>query len=76
MVGVRLPAGVRSVSLFHEVQTCPVSHPASYQMETGALSPGVKRPGSEADHSPPYNADVKNGDAIPPLSNMFQQHSA
>jgi hypothetical protein len=25
----------------------------------GALSPGVKRPGSEADHSPPTSAEVK-----------------
>jgi hypothetical protein len=26
----------------------------------GALSPGVKRPGREADHSPPASAEVKN----------------
>jgi len=25
----------------------------------GALSPGVKRPGRETDHSPPYDAEVK-----------------
>jgi hypothetical protein len=29
------------------------------QTSSGALSPGVKRPGSEADHSPPDLADVK-----------------
>jgi hypothetical protein len=29
--------------------------------------PGVKRPGSEADHSPPTSAEVKSGGAIPPL---------
>jgi len=29
-------------------------------MGTGALSPGVKRPGREADHSPPSSAEVKN----------------
>jgi hypothetical protein len=33
----------------------------------GALSPGVKQQGHEADHSPPSNAEVKNGGAIPPL---------
>jgi hypothetical protein len=27
---------------------------------TGALSLGVKRPGHEADHSPPSSAEVKN----------------
>jgi hypothetical protein len=39
-------------------------------MGTGALLPGIKRPGLEADHSPPSTAEVKNGGAIPPLLNM------
>jgi hypothetical protein len=26
---------------------------------------------SEADHSPPYNVDIKNGGAIPPLPHKF-----
>jgi hypothetical protein len=30
------------------------------QWVTGALSLGVKRPGREADHSPPSSAEVKN----------------
>jgi len=30
------------------------------QWVTGALSPGVKRPDREADHSPPSTAEVKN----------------
>jgi len=29
-------------------------------MGTGALSAGAKRPGREADHSPPSSVDVKN----------------
>jgi hypothetical protein len=33
----------------------------------GALSSGLKRPGREADRSPPSSAKVKNGGAIPPL---------
>jgi hypothetical protein len=28
-------------------------------MSTGALSPGVKRPGREPEHSPPTSAEVK-----------------
>jgi hypothetical protein len=32
--------------------------------------PGVERQGSEADHSPPFNAEVKNDGAIPPLLYM------
>jgi hypothetical protein len=30
-----------------------------------ALPPGVKRPGREADHSPPSSAEFKSGGAIP-----------
>jgi hypothetical protein len=36
------------------------AHPASYPIGTGALSLRVKRPGREADHSPPSSAEVKN----------------
>jgi hypothetical protein len=32
-----------------------------------ALSPRVKRPGQEADHSPPSSAEVKHDGAVPPL---------
>jgi hypothetical protein len=34
--------------------------PISYPMGTGALFLGVKRPGREADHSPPSSAEFKN----------------
>jgi hypothetical protein len=40
------------------------------QLAPGALSPGVKQPGSEADHSTPCSAEVKNGGVIPSLRNM------
>jgi hypothetical protein len=33
----------------------------------GLFPQGVKRPGREADHSPPSSADIKNGGAIPSL---------
>jgi hypothetical protein len=33
----------------------------------GALSLGIKRPGREADYSPPFSAEVKNVWSIPPL---------
>jgi len=42
------------------VQTGSGAHPPSYPMDTGTLSPGVKRPGLEADHLPPSSAEVKN----------------
>jgi hypothetical protein len=39
------------------------------QMVLGALTPGVKWLGCEADQSPPSSAEVKNDKAIPPLPN-------
>jgi hypothetical protein len=41
------------------------------QWVLGTLSPGVKRPGRQADHSPPSSAKVKNGGATPPLPHVF-----
>jgi hypothetical protein len=41
---------------------------------TGSLSPEVKRPGLEADHSPLSSAEVKNGGVIPPLFHMSSRH--
>jgi hypothetical protein len=46
-------------SLHQAVQTGSGAHPASYPMGTGALTQGVKRPGSEADQSTPASAEVK-----------------
>ena len=40
------------------VQTGPGAHPASCTMGTGSF-PGVKRPGRDADPSPPFSAVVK-----------------
>jgi len=37
----------------------PGAHPASYPVDTGTLSLGVKQLGHEADHSPPSRAKVK-----------------
>jgi hypothetical protein len=40
----------------------PVLEPTQLPIQgvPGALSPAVKRPGREADHSPPSSAEVKN----------------
>jgi hypothetical protein len=43
----------------HVVQTGSGVHPTSYPMGTGGFFLGVKRPGSDADHSPPTSAEVK-----------------
>jgi hypothetical protein len=52
------------------VQISAGSTQTSIQWLPGAISPRVKRPEHEADHSPPSSAEVKNGRAIPPLSLM------
>jgi hypothetical protein len=54
---VWVPVGARSFS--------SPGHPdrlwgPPFQWGLGDLSPGVKRPGNEADHSPPSSAEVKN----------------
>jgi hypothetical protein len=57
---VRFPVGAGNFSLHHRVQNGSGTHPASIQWVPGTLSLGVKRPGREADHSPPSSAQVKN----------------
>jgi hypothetical protein len=56
---VRVPTGAGNFSLHHCVQNGSGAHPASYPMGTGVSFHGVKRPGREADHLPPSNAEVK-----------------
>jgi hypothetical protein len=60
--GVGFPAEARDFSILDSVQTGSGAHPASYSMFTVTLAPEVKRPGREADHSPPPSADVMNGE--------------
>jgi hypothetical protein len=61
MVGVRFPAGIRD---FFFTACRPALGPTQPPIQ---WVPGVKRPGREADHSPPSSAEVKNGGAMPPL---------
>jgi hypothetical protein len=56
---VQSPAGAGTSSLHHRVQNGSGAHAASYPMGTRSSFPGVKRPGREADHSPPSSAEVK-----------------
>jgi len=59
MITVQLPAEAGNFSLRHHVQTGSGAHPTSYPMGTGDSFLGVKWLGSEADHSPPSSAKVK-----------------
>jgi hypothetical protein len=46
--------------LLHVVHTFCGAHPASYPVVLGALFPELKRPGREADNSPPISVEVKS----------------
>jgi hypothetical protein len=63
----RFPTGAGNFSLYHRVQNGFAAHTASYPMGTRGSFPGVKRPGREADHLPPSNAEVKMSGATPLL---------
>jgi hypothetical protein len=56
---VRFPAGAGNFSLHYRVQNGSGAHPASYPVGNRGSFSGVKRPGREADHSPPSSAEVK-----------------
>jgi hypothetical protein len=56
-VGVRVPVGSRIFSTSSRPAMGSTQSPI--QCVPDALSPGVRRSGPEADHSPPANAEVK-----------------
>jgi hypothetical protein len=58
-------------SLLQSVQTGSWAHLTSYAVGTGAISPGVKRLGLEADHSTPYSAEAKKCGLVPPFPYVF-----
>jgi hypothetical protein len=58
--GVWIPVEANDLSVLPTVQTDSGAHQASYSIGTGVLSPGIGRPARETDHSPPYNAGIKN----------------
>jgi hypothetical protein len=60
-IEVRFPAEAMYFSCSICVQTGSGVHPASCTMGTGGPFPGGKaRPGRDADHSPPFSAEVVN----------------
>jgi hypothetical protein len=57
-IEVRVPVGSR-ISLLHVVRPALGSTQSPIQWVSRALSQGVKRPGREADHSPPASVENK-----------------
>jgi hypothetical protein len=56
---IQFSAGAGTFSLQYRVQNGSGPTQPPIQWVPGAVSVGVKRPGREADHSPPSSADVK-----------------
>jgi hypothetical protein len=55
---MRFSAGAGKGFSRHHIQTGSGTHQTSYSIDTEAPSPGVKRAGSEADHTLPSSADL------------------
>jgi hypothetical protein len=65
--GVRFLVEERYFPHLHSVQIGSGTRSISYAVCNGALFPEENLPGCEADHSPPYSAEIKNdgGRAMP-----------
>jgi hypothetical protein len=57
---VRIPGRTRNLSLLQNFQTGSGTNPGSYSVSTGRFFQGMKRPNSDADHSPASTAAVKS----------------
>jgi hypothetical protein len=55
--GAANPVLIRIINYYYYY--CSGVHPTSYTMGTGSSFQRVKRPGREAEHSPPTSAEVK-----------------
>jgi hypothetical protein len=70
MAGVRFSVGAKGFFLLHSVQPGSVTRLASYPMGIGGFSPGVERPGREADNSPLSSAESWSYTSTPPYAFM------
>jgi hypothetical protein len=64
-----IPAG-EMFSLLYNLQIDSGVHPASYPKGTRDSFPRVKATGREADHSPPFSVEIKDGGATLSLSEI------
>jgi hypothetical protein len=70
-VGIAIPGRNKILFLFSVVSIpflAPTQPPIQWVKET--FPQEIKRPGREADRSPPSSVDFKNDAAMPPLPNM------
>jgi hypothetical protein len=76
MARVQFPAVAKDFSPLFSVNATAGLTQSPAQVILHTLFGGLKRPGSEADHSPPCSIEVKNYVAILPLPHMSSWHSA
>jgi hypothetical protein len=76
MAEVFFPTGAGGLSLLHSVETGTGVHPSSYPTGFGDSSTELERPGREADHISPSNAEVKNDGATAPHRHTPLWHGA
>lgn len=62
--------------ILHSVPAGSGAHTAPCPLVRWAISAGVKRPGYEADYSPPYTAEIKNSGVVTPLPRVSLLNSA
>jgi hypothetical protein len=74
MSGDRFLAGLNKFSPLHSLWTGSGAHTTSFSVGTGGSYPGVKRLGLGSDHSPPSGVEVKNGEAVPPLTHVSSRY--
>jgi hypothetical protein len=65
---------VKKISSARNQHSSPTWPPVQWVLT--ALSPWVKQPGHEADHSPSSGVKIKNGGAMPPLPYTSSWHGA
>ena len=56
MIVIQFTAELREVSFHLHVHNDSGAHPASSSVDKGSFHAAIKRPGLEADHSPPSTA--------------------
>jgi hypothetical protein len=67
IAGVQFLTEARFFLYFTTFRLSLGSNQSPIQWVPGVISPGIKCPEHEADHSYPFSAEVKNGGAISPL---------
>jgi hypothetical protein len=59
------------IRMYHDARSYECQTMDDVQLVQGTISPGVKRPGNDATHSPLTSANVKTVSAVTPLPRLI-----